>query len=242
MRRWRLLLLIVAVGVGAVLYAAGPIVLAGIGSFLVVGGTPGKADVIVVMRGDEEFYDRALTAARLFNRGYASAVYISAALADRGSQQLQARGITLPSGRDNIVSVLRQSGVPCDRIVVDRGSGGGGTAGEMRRVLQMTQARGISSILVVTSWFHARRVAMVMRQVLRPSLTDMLLVVADSSIGPHNWWQHRYMTITVFEEFVKLALQATVGSIGFSDDPREEPGPAATGSPPSCAGAADTVR
>ena len=104
------------------------------GSLLVAGGPPAKADLIVVMRGDEEFYDRALTAARLFREGFAPAVYVSSALTDKGSQQLRARGIEMPSGQENIVSVLRQSGVPCDRIILGRGAGGG-TEGEMRRVL-----------------------------------------------------------------------------------------------------------
>jgi uncharacterized SAM-binding protein YcdF (DUF218 family) len=198
--------------------------------------------LIVVMRGDEEFYDRALTAARLFREGYAPAVYVSSALADRGSQRLRSRGIVIPSGQENIVSILQQSGVPCDRIILDRGPGGGGTEGEMHRVLRVAQARGAVSVLIATSWFHARRVAMLMRQVLRPSLADTLLVVADSEIGPHNWWTHRYAAITVLEEFVKLGLQATVGLIGFGDDPGEERGAASIGPPSSCASPADMLR
>ena len=83
---------------------------------------------------------------------------------------------------------------------------------------------------------------MLMRQVLRPTFAETLLVVADSEIGPHNWWTHRYAAITVFEEFVKLGLQATVGSIGFADDPGEERGAAAIGSPASCASPAGMLR
>jgi uncharacterized SAM-binding protein YcdF (DUF218 family) len=225
-----------------VLHALRPLALRDMGDLLVTGGAPAKAEVIVVMRGDEELYDRALTAARLFSEGFANAVYVAAALADRGSRQLRQRGVAIPSGQDNIALILRQSGVPCDRIILDQGPGGGGTASEIHRVLRMAQARGVSSVLIVTSWFHARRVAMLMRQVLRPSLADTLLVVADSEIGPHNWWTHRYAAITVLEEFVKLGLQATVGLIGFGDDPGEERGAASIGPPSSCASPADMLR
>jgi uncharacterized SAM-binding protein YcdF (DUF218 family) len=240
-RRRSLLLLILAGGAGALLYAFWPLALRGMGSLLAAGDPPAKADLIVVMRGDEAFYDRALTSARLFREGFAPAVYVSSALTDKGSQQLRARGIEMPSGQENIVSILRQSGVPCDRIILGRGAGGG-TEGEMHRVLLIARARAAASVLIVTSWFHARRVAMLMRQVLRPTLAETLLVVADSEIGPHNWWTHRYAAITVLEEFVKLSLQATVGSIGFGDDPGEERGADAIGPLSSCASPAGMLR
>jgi uncharacterized SAM-binding protein YcdF (DUF218 family) len=240
-RRSLLLFLVFVGGAGVSLYALRPLVLTGIGGLLLTGGAPRKVDVIVVMRGDEELYDRAQTAARLFRQGYAPTVYVSAALSDVGSRELRSRAISVPSGQDNIVAILRRGGVPCDRIILDRSSGGGGTAGEMQRVLRMAQASGASSVLIVTSWFHARRVAMLMRQVLGPTLMKRFLVVADSAIGPHNWWTHRYAAIIVVEEFVKLALEATVGSIAFGDDPGEEWGVAAIGPPSSCVGSADML-
>ena len=49
------------------------------------------------------------------------------------------------------------------------------------------------------------------------------------------------IVIIVVEEFVKLALEATVGSIAFGDDPGEERGIAAIGPPSSCAGSADML-
>src|SRR5256885_7132111 len=96
-RRSLLLLLVFIGGAGVSLYALRPLVLTGIGGLLLTGGSPRNADVIVVMRGDEEFYDRAQTAARLFSQGYAPAVYVSAALSDAGSRELRSRAISVPS-------------------------------------------------------------------------------------------------------------------------------------------------
>src|SRR4051794_19818701 len=122
-RRSLLLFLVFVGGAGVSLYALRPLVLTGIGGLLLTGGAPRKVDVIVVMRGDEELYDRAQTAARLLSQGYAPTVYVSPALSDVGSRELRSRAISVPSGQDNIVAILRRGGVPCDRIILDRSSG-----------------------------------------------------------------------------------------------------------------------
>src|SRR5215475_10375700 len=93
--------------------------LTGLGRLLVTAAPPAHADVLVVMRGDETYFERALTAAELFHKGYAGRIYVCAAWVARAGAGLRREGLKMPSARENIVSVLRQHNVPCDRIILD---------------------------------------------------------------------------------------------------------------------------
>ena len=108
--------------------------LRGTGTFLLDPDAVAKADVAVVMRGDDIRFDRTVKAAALMRAGWTDRIYVSSALDDLAARDLAAKGVVLPSAQDNIVSVLVQRGVPCERIVVDAGPPGGGTAGEPRRL------------------------------------------------------------------------------------------------------------
>jgi uncharacterized SAM-binding protein YcdF (DUF218 family) len=192
--------------------------LGGAGAFLLRQDAPSAADVIVVVRGDEVRFDRALKAAELFNAGLAPLVYVSSALDDLAAAALQARGISTASGQDKVVGVLVQRGVPCGRIAVDTGLPGGGTAGEMRRVGAFAKSRGIASAILVTSWFHSRR----LRLVAETTLPDVRvrIVAADAQAAEHNWWRRRYLALTVAEEYLKLLSYKLGIAASFADDPR----------------------
>jgi uncharacterized SAM-binding protein YcdF (DUF218 family) len=205
--------------------------LAGAGAFLVRQDAPAKADIIVVVRGDEVFLDRTLKAAELFKAGLAPNIYVSSALDDEAASRLHDRGISLDSGQERIVYVLAQAGVPCAHIVVDSAASGGGTAGEMRRVRTFVKSRGAASVILVTSWFHSRRVGMIAASTLAD--VSVLVVAADSVATERNWWHHRFLAVTVVEEYFKLLLQTLAIAPRFDDDPRS--GTAAyLQPPPSC--------
>lgn len=193
--------------------------LTGLGRLLVAAALPAHADVLVVMRGDETYFERALTAAELFHKGYADRIYVSSALVDLGSAALRQHGLKMPSAQDNIVSILLQQHVPCDRIIVDANSPGGGTLGEVNRLAAAMERLKFSSALVVTSWFHTRRTRWILADVLGKSKKSAVVVIAESPIGPQNWWTYRYSTITVLEEFLKLGLYGVFGEGAFADDP-----------------------
>jgi uncharacterized SAM-binding protein YcdF (DUF218 family) len=223
---------------GALLAAAAVVVerdavLGGLGRYLVADGKPAPADAIVVMRGDEDNYDRAVAGAALFKAGDAPVVYVSSALSDEGTERLRAHGIAVPSGQQRIVSVLFQSGVPCGDILVDKNPGGGGTWGEMTRIKQMLASRQAHSVEIVTSWFHSRRVKLIADRLLEPAGVRGKVAVANSLNGPDNWWHFRYVTLTVGEEYLKLATQIAFGAMHFGDDStvgaKVEPAPAHCG-------------
>jgi uncharacterized SAM-binding protein YcdF (DUF218 family) len=208
------------------------------GMFLLEGDVAAKADVAVVVRGDEIRFDRALKAAGLFHDGFIDRIYVSSALDDLAARALADKAVRVASGQDNIVSVLVQQGVPCERIMVDGSMPGGGTDGEMRRLRAFMKSSGLTSALLVTSWFHAHRLKRTAAAVL-PEFR--IAVIAADPPAAQDWWRRRYVAQTVFEEYVKLALSTMAITPGFSDDPPsgERMGPVRQ--PPQCAVAAPSA-
>jgi len=206
------------------------------GTFLLDADAAAKADVVVVVRGDEIRFDRALKAAALVRDGWSDRIYVSSALADPAARVLAVKGVVLPSAQDDIVSVLVQRGVPCERITVDAGPPGGGTEGEMRRLRAFMTSRGLTSALLVTSWFHTRRVKRTAAAIL-PEFRRAVLAADDEDAAQH-WWSQRYVAQTVVEEYGKLALAMLAITPRFADDPPSEQPPGRAGPPAQCAGAA----
>jgi uncharacterized SAM-binding protein YcdF (DUF218 family) len=196
-------------------------VLTGLGNFLAQEDSASRADVIVVIRGDEVFFNRALTAAQLFEIRLAPYVYVSAALEDNAILPLRARGIQLPSARDNILAVLRGSGVPCERILLDQSPPGGGSAGEIARIKTMLDARAFSSAILITSWYHSRRVRVQALHALKDAGKSVAVIRATEPTNPSNWWMHRYVAIAVLEAYVKLVLDWLPFPLRFADDPSQ---------------------
>ena len=226
MTRVGLRLAAIAFGVGALCVASlffwSNHLLFALGNILLDAEKPTKADVIVVVRGDEARFERALTAALLFQSAYADRVYISSALNDLDANSMEKYGVSLPTPQQNIASVLVGRGVPCERIMLDRSASGGGTLGEANRLADFMSSQGLRVAIAVTSWYHTSRTKHILRDVLEKRNMSAVMVSADSDIGPQNWWTHRYLTITILEEFVKSMIQTVVGPIGFRDDPKTQ--------------------
>jgi len=221
MKRLTYLAWIVAAGavILIVAYVARHPLLVATGKFLERTDVPVPADVIVVVRGDEVYFDRALTAAGLFRRHLASRIYVSSALSDLAAPALQAHGVAMPTAQDGIASVLMQREVPCEQILLDRDQPGGGTAGEVNRIRAMLATRGYSSALLVTSWYHARRLRWLLDRSFKDSKMSFAIVAAEEPTNAANWWRRRYIAIAVLEEYVKLIMSWLSFEPGFEDDP-----------------------
>ncbi len=191
---------------------------------LVAATAPAQADVIAVLRGDEVAFERAQAGARLLHAGHASRIYVSSALDDLAAATLRSRGLDVPSSQRRVVGVLRQLGVSCDAIIVDRAQPGGGTQGELARIARMMETRGFHSVLLVTNWYHTRRSGLIAQALFAPAGLQVSVVQAEANAPISGWWHQRYLAITVWEETLKLLLQRGLGAIGFADDPRTAPG------------------
>jgi len=234
-RAARMALLVIAVA-GVLAWANREALLKGAGTFLLDPDAVAKADLAVVVRGDEIRFDRSLKAAALVRDGWTDRIYVSSALDDLAARNLAAKGAVLASAQDNIVSVLLQRGVPCARIAVDTSPPGGGTAGEMRRLRAFMLSSGVKSALLVTSWFHTRRVKRTAAAIL-PEFRLAVLAADDEDVA-RRWWRQRYVAQTVVEEYGKLMLAKLAINAGFGDDPPTEQAPGRVGQPVRCAGPA----
>lgn len=221
MKRSAHVALIIAIGAVVVFggYSLRYRLLVAAGKFLERADAPFAADVIVVIRGDEVYFNRALTAARLFNQGLAPRVYVSSALDDLAAAALQARGVTMPKAQDNVASVLMQSHVACAQILLDHDEPGGGTAGELNRIKAMLTARGYSSAVLVTSWYHTRRLRLLANAAFGNAKISFAVVAAEEPTNAASWWRRRYVAIAVLEEYVKLSMAWLPFQPRFGDDP-----------------------
>jgi len=196
-------------------------VLRGLGEQLVEDDAPVASDALVVLRGDTD-YSRAATAARLFNQGLAPKVLVSSALRDKAATGMAKLGVNVPKEQDLIRSVLLQLGVPAEAVVLDGSEPGGGTLGEAKRIRAMAEVGDCRVVLAVTSWFHTRRAAAILRSVFAGSGREVRVVRSqDEALGPDNWWHYRYEAVNVLLEYVKWAvwLATPAGDIAFSDNP-----------------------
>jgi uncharacterized SAM-binding protein YcdF (DUF218 family) len=220
MRRFGFIALIVVIVAMALVgsYVFRDPVLVVAGKFLERTDKPFSADVIIVIRGDEVYFNRALTAAQLFHEGLAPRIYVSSALDDLAAPYLAARGVIANKMQDNIARVLNQSHVPCDRILLDSDQPGGGTPGEVNRIRAMLAAQGYSSALVVTSWYHTRRLHVLLEAALKNSKISLAIIAADEPTNAANWWRRRYIAIAVLEEYMKLIIAWLPFQPRFGDD------------------------
>ena len=84
-----------------------------------------------------------------------------------------------------------------------------GTRNEARALASLTRERGWRSLLVISSGFHLRRVALVVRRALAGSgvRASFAAVPYDRDpYGPGRWWRSPRRVIVVLSEVVKLAV------------------------------------
>jgi uncharacterized SAM-binding protein YcdF (DUF218 family) len=218
------LALALCLGVALAVLRPGPL-LSRLGWLLMEDSVPVKAGALVVLRGDAD-YSRAVGAARLFKAGYAPRIFVSTAVRDRAATSMASLGVGIPKEQDLISSILVQLGVPAEAIVLDVQEPGGGTLGEAKRLRAMAKKENCRGLLVVTSWFHTRRTAAIMRSVLAGSgLEAQVVRTPDDPIGPQDWWHYRYEAVNVLLEYAKWAIWLVTpnGDIGFGDNPGSPP-------------------
>lgn len=170
---------------------------------LVVRVPVSKADAIVVMSGSATFRERARHAAALFNEGRAPRIVLTNDyLKSSWSQEEQRNPYYYERSRDE----LRRAGVPDDKIAVIMVPITG-TYDEVVLLKQYSDANHLSSLLVVTSAYHSRRVLWTFRHVFQG--TGKLIGIDPAEPGVETpavatWWLHRLGWEMVPKEYVKL--------------------------------------
>ncbi len=154
---------------------------------------PQKADAIVVLGGDN-FGTRIVKAAQLVTAGYAPYVLVSGPSSLLGHES------------DETIEYARRQGYPTSifrPITHELNS----TRSEAAFIDKYLQAHGIGKILLVTSNYHTRRAAGLMRK-YAPGIWVIPVAAPDPSFTPDGWWKKRDGRKTFLLEWLKTVATA----------------------------------
>lgn len=161
--------------------------------------TPARADAILVLGSEPT---RALTAADLYQHGYASVVYLSVPRRESRWVALGQDGIRWPWFEDTARVLLTNRGVP-DAAIHLLGKDLASTVAEAAEAARVLGPRA-GTLLVVTSRYHVYRTRLVFTDTL-PS-TRVLVVASAAEPLPRDWWTDPEAARNVLLELVKLGF------------------------------------
>jgi uncharacterized SAM-binding protein YcdF (DUF218 family) len=199
----------IALGIGALMIAAGSWAFAGLGRFLAAEQPLQKADAIFVFAGS--LAERPLEAADLFHEGYAPRIVITLATSDQMTFQLRKRGVRIPTQFDLNREVLLQLGIPASALVTPTFVHDN-TAEEARTLRELAIEHKWRLVILVSSKYHLRRLTLAAGRALRG--TDVKIVPRGSrydASAPERWWTRRRDIRWVASELPKLVAYA----VGF---------------------------
>ncbi len=169
--------------------------LAAMGNWLVIDQPPVASDAIVAVAGQSRRRGHAI---ELFCQGYADRLIFNVS------------DTTYYFGRpiDPVTSVLEDlesRGIPRDRVTINTDVAS--TWNDAHATLQTARRLKLSSLIVVSSPFHMRRVKMCFERVFEGSeisLTYCCVPLGREKIVLERWWTRERELIKVCNEYLKL--------------------------------------
>jgi uncharacterized SAM-binding protein YcdF (DUF218 family) len=189
---------------GLVLFCAVAFFL-GVGRWLVVEDPLEKAQAIVVLSGGMPL--RALEAARLYREGYAPKVWLTHSTEPGAS--LEAMQIPYVGEDSYDCRVLMHQGVPGDAIrkleppIIN-------TADELAAVSAALEQEKGSTVIIVTTKVHTRRVRILWRRLAAYRGKAIVRAASDDPFEPHRWWRSSRDALGVVRELLGI-LNAWAG-------------------------------
>ena len=181
------------------------VVFLGIGRWLVLEDPLEKAQAIVVLSGRMPM--RAKEAARLYNAGYASQIWLTRAVEPAAS--LQEMHIAF-IGEDFFNSrVLMHEGVPSNAIRVLEPAVNN-TADEIAVIAAELQRERGAAVIVVTTKAHTRRVRALWNALADTRGRAIVRAAATDPFAPGHWWRSTGDALDVVRETLGL-LNAWAG-------------------------------
>lgn len=181
------------------------VVFLGIGRWLVLEDPLEKAQAIVVLSGRMPM--RAKEAARLYNAGYASQIWLTRAVEPAAS--LQEMHIAF-IGEDFFNSrVLMHEGVPSNAIRVLEPAVNN-TADEIAVIAAELQRERGAAVIVVTTKAHTRRVRALWNALAGTRGRAIVRAAATDPFAPGHWWRSTGDALDVVRETLGL-LNAWAG-------------------------------
>jgi uncharacterized SAM-binding protein YcdF (DUF218 family) len=163
------------------------------------------ADVILVLSGSMPY--RAEEAAKVYNAGYAPQIWLTHPVSP--AQELQSMGIHFVSDEDYDEGVLVHSGIPADAIhvlpeeIVD-------TEQELEEARDAMRRERKSTVIIVTSLEHTRRVKALWPRVAGANLKAIVRGSPEDPFDADHWWRNTRDSLFVLREYLGL-LNAWTG-------------------------------
>jgi uncharacterized SAM-binding protein YcdF (DUF218 family) len=205
MRRGKLIFLIIVALAVIQLIASHQRILAALGRYLVYHQPPQQADVIFILANWDDTIVRARAGADLYKNGLAKTVFIPRMERMKGHEEIAQRGITIPENRDLLITILQGFGVPLVAIETS-GQEVTDTWDEAREASQFIEAKGYTTVLLVTSKYHARRAYLIFKDALKGKATVISVPSPYDSSDPEVWWKQNEDATRVIMEYQKLLV------------------------------------
>lgn len=200
--RWKGFL---ALAMALALVAAGVLGFRGAGKYLVRQDALAPADAIFVLSGGLPY--RAEAAAQVFRAEYAKEVWLSRPYAP--VEELTALGVPFTGEEEYSREVLLREGVPDSAIrvlpnmVVD-------TEQEIEEASREMRRDGKSSVIIVTSPQHTRRVRALWRELGGAKQRAIVRAASEDPFDAAYWWRNTRDALSVVREYLGL-LNAWAG-------------------------------
>lgn len=198
-RGWRTVMVVAAVL--ATVSLGHPMLLGGLGGYLITEHPVGPADAIVILGGGTPF--RALEAARLYRQGMGRLVVVTRGVRWPDFLALERLGFPMAEERDYNRAILRRSGVPPQAIrVLDRETEN--TFGELISVREVFEREQIRSAIIVTSRVHSTRAFKLWSYVMGGTVAARIRTTPEEEFDPNGWWRTRGHIQRVLHEYLGL--------------------------------------
>lgn len=176
-----------------------------VGQWLVVEDPLAPADAIVVLSG--RMPERAIEAAHIYHQGAASEVWISQPVSP--ADELAKLNIHYLGEDFYNQEILLALGVPAEAIrVLDRPAVN--TEAEVDEISSDLRSSGYTSVIIVTSKPHTRRVRAIWKRRAGPGLRLIVRYPEDDPYDGAHWWRHTRDALDVVREVLGL-LNAWAG-------------------------------
>lgn len=189
----------ISVVVLLVVFAVAIFVFRGVGRWLVREDPLTHADALVVLSGGLPY--RAEGAAHYFESGYASEVWVTRP--EGPSEQLKELGIQYTGEEDYNRQILIHLHVPeIDvRILPDTIVN---TEQEVEEISRELQKTGKSSVIIVTSPEHTRRVRALWKKLAGEHLSAVVRAAPEDPFDADHWWRNTGDALSVVREMLGL--------------------------------------
>jgi len=181
------------------------ICLLGIGRWLVAEDPLQKAQAIAVLSGRMPM--RAMEAAKLYREGFAPKVWLTHST--EPGAMLKTMGVSYVGEDIYNVQVLMHEGVPADAIrlleppIIN-------TADELLAVSEALEAGKGTSVIIVTTKVHTRRVRILWNRLAAGRGQAVVRAASDDPFDPRRWWRTTGDALDVVREFLGI-LNAWAG-------------------------------